>query len=85
MSCCPNEHRCGCNDPIDGPICDRCGRPATEADLRTFPDPHYVCRTCDQIEAEEHRLWAKANTTYEPVGMTYQEWLADTVRRWRMR
>lgn len=69
MSCGPNEHRCGCNDPIDGPNCENCGGPATEADLRTFPAKHYVCSLCDTMAWQAWRIqWNGIDAAQAAIG-----------------
>jgi hypothetical protein len=64
--------------------CGRCGHDLYNDDKprrSDFPDEHWVCRDCDQDEADRHRAWVKGNAIAWKPGMDYREWLADQARR----
>lgn len=49
--------------------CENCGKPCTEADLRTFPEPHYICKHCEALAHRAMKLAWKDVSPFQVATM----------------
>ena len=51
--------------------CSNCERPCTEEDLRTFPEPHYICKQCEDLAKRARKMAWKGVDPFQIATMGY--------------